>query len=61
LTERVAALLAPGPSLATAAGCAEHLGKPEAAALLADLIVDVIDGNGDSVGVDTVGKREAAA
>lgn len=57
LADRLASLLAPGPTLTTAAHCAERAGRPEAARLLADLVVEVVGGNGD--GEEAI-HREAA-
>lgn len=58
LAARVASLLAPGPTLPMAAKCAEQMGKPEAATLLADLVVSVLGGNGDG---DMTKQQEVAA
>jgi len=58
LAERLSALLSLGPSLATAARCAARMGAPEAAGRLADLVVGVIEDNGDGALDDA---SEAAA
>lgn len=58
LAERLSSLLRPGPTLAMAAKCAHQMGKPEAAAQLADLVVDVLTGNGDGA---EMSRQEVAA
>ena len=45
LSQRLTDLLSPGPTLKNAAKCAAHMGKPEAAGKLADLVVSVISTN----------------
>ncbi|PPR61758.1 MAG: UDP-N-acetylglucosamine--N-acetylmuramyl-(pentapeptide) pyrophosphoryl-undecaprenol N-acetylglucosamine transferase [Alphaproteobacteria bacterium MarineAlpha4_Bin2] len=56
LAERLEFLLKPGPTLAVAASCARQIGKPEAAERLADLVAEILDGNGD-----LANRREIAA
>ena len=58
LAERLTSLLTPGPTLSMAAKCAAQMGKLEAAAQLADLVVSVLDGNGNGGFADG---QEAAA
>ena len=45
LSQRLTDLLSPGPTLNNAAKCAAHMGKPEAAGKLADLVVSVMSTN----------------
>jgi len=47
LSQRLTALLSPGPTLKNAAKCAARMGKPEAAGKLADLVVSVMSDNGN--------------
>ena len=58
LSQRLTALLAPGPTLKNAAKCAARMGKPEAAGKLADLVVSVMGVNGEG-GIN--GQTEVAA
>ena len=45
LSQRLTDLLSPGATLKNAAKCAAHMGKPEAAGKLADLVVSVMSTN----------------
>jgi UDP-N-acetylglucosamine--N-acetylmuramyl-(pentapeptide) pyrophosphoryl-undecaprenol N-acetylglucosamine transferase len=58
LAQRLGSLLVPGPTLTTAAKCAERLGRPGAAGELADVVVSVLGGNGNG---DVSDQKEAAA
>ncbi len=58
LAQRLGSLLVPGPTLPTAAKCAERLGRPGAAGELADVVVSVLGGNGNG---DVSDQKEAAA
>ena len=52
LAERIESLLRPGPTLTVAANCARQMGKPEATARLADLVVEELKGNGKNLIAD---------
>ena len=52
LAERIESLLRPGPTLTVAANCARQMGKPEATARLADLVVEELKGNGRNLIAD---------
>ena len=60
LAERLSSLLRPGPTLTVAARCSHQMGKPEAAAQLSDLIVEVVTGDRNGKGED-VKPQEVAA
>ena len=60
LAERLSSLLRLGPTLTVAARCSHQMGKPEAAAQLSDLVVEVVTGNGNGNGED-VNPQEVAA
>tara|TARA_B100000676_G_scaffold190992_1_gene187835 strand:- start:259 stop:1407 length:1149 start_codon:yes stop_codon:yes gene_type:complete len=60
LAERLSSLLRLGPTLTVAARCSHQMGKPEAAAQLSDLVVEVVTGNGNGDGED-VNPQEVAA
>ena len=60
LAERLSSLLRLGPTLTVAARCSHQMGKPEAAARLSDLVVEVVNGNGNGDGED-VNPQEVAA
>ncbi len=60
LAERLSSLLRPGPTLTVAARCAHQMGKPEAAAQLSDLVVEVVAGNENGEGEDA-NRQEFAA
>ena len=46
LVKRLTSLLEPSPTLSVAASCARQIGKPEAASLLADLVISVVSCDG---------------
>ena len=60
LAERLSSLLRLGPTLTVAARCSHQMGKPEAAAQLSNLVVEVVTGNGNGNGED-VNPQEVAA